>query len=343
MKRTITDAGVARLAVHEGRAELLEEIMNLAPVETPATAEADAAVRRRRRVVPVLVAAAAVATVIAGAGWLAQQREAAPTAPAPAAAAQPSRGELAVLDAPGWTVTYVTDHPKRGGELDYEEDGEGRSVEIMWRRAKLYDAYVTDRNDIGTPSEVDLLGKKSLMWSYSKRDHTVIRPVAGSYSLEVRGSGMSVDAFREVLGELRLIERDQLQQHLPDEAILDDERAAAIGEVLTGVPLPDGLSRADILSNGLTRYEVVADVTGAVTCAWIDQYVAARAAGDTTAASAAQQALGTARDWPALREIAADGGWADTIWQYADIVVAGVPTARDEEILGGREGGIGCS
>ncbi|WP_408897991.1 hypothetical protein ACJ5H2_02525 [Nocardioides sp. R1-1] len=341
MKRTITDAGVARLAVHEGRAELLEEIMTLAPVESPEPTRTDGT--GRRRLVPALavaVAAAAVAAVIAGSGWLGQQRDAAPSTPAPAA--EPPSGELAVLDAPGWAVTYVTDDPKRGGELSYEYARDDRTLEIMWRRAKLHDSYVADRNDIGTPVEVDLLGRTSLMWAYDPSDHTVIRPAGEEFSLEVRGSGMDEAAFREVLGQLQLIGRDELQQHLPDEAILDDERAAAIDEALTGIPLPPSLSRAHVLSTGLTRYEVVADVTGAVTCAWIDEYVAARAAGDAAAAGAAQEALGTARDWPALRVIADEGGWSDAIWQYADIVVAGVPTARDEEILGGREGGLGC-
>ncbi|MBM0127266.1 hypothetical protein [Pimelobacter simplex] len=339
MNRTITDAGVARLAVSEGRAELLEEIMTLAPVETAEPTP----VRRYRRVLPVLAAAAAVLAVVTGAAWLGLQREEPAAAPAPAVE-QPAAGsgELAVLTAPGWTVTYVTDDPKHGGELSYEYDKDDRSLEIMWRRAKLHDSYVADRNDIGTPTEIELLGKKALLWAYDERDHTVIRAVEGAWTLEVRGSGMGERSFLEALAGLELIEHGQLQQHLPDEAILDDERAAAIDEALTGIPLPSRLSRADILSTGLTRYELVADVTAAVTCEWIDQYETARAAGDTAAATEAQQALGTARDWPALKDIADEGGWSDVIWQYADIVVAGVPTARDQELLAGRDGGIGC-
>jgi hypothetical protein len=337
MNRPITDAGVAGLAIHEGRAELLEEIMTLAPVETTEPTP----VRRHRRVLPVLAAAAAVLAVVGGAAWLGLQRDQ-QVAPVPVTEAPTGSGELAVLSAPGWAVTYVTDDAKHGGELDYEFAKDDRTLEIMWRPAKLYDGYVADRNDIGTPVDVDLLGKRSLMWAYGKRDHTVIRPVEGRFSLEVRGSGMDETAFRAVLAQLELVGHDQLQQHLPDEAILDDERAAAIDEALTGIPLPSTLPRADILSTGLTHYEVVADVTAAVTCAWIDQYEAARAASDTASVAEVQQALATAHDWPALKDIADEGGWSDAIWQYADIVVAGVPTARDQELLGGRFGGIGC-
>lgn len=337
MNRPITDAGVAGLPIHEGRAELLEEIMTLAPVETTEPAP----VRRHRRVLPVLAAAAAVLAVVGGVAWLGLQRDQ-QAAPVPVADRPAGAGELAVLSAPGWSVTYVTDDPKHGGELDYEFARDDRTLEIMWRPASLYDSYVADRNDLGTPAEVDVLGKTSLLWAYGKRDHTVIRPVEGRFSLEVRGSGMDETAFRAVLAELELVGHDQLQQHLPDEAILDDERAAAIDEALTGIPLPSSLPRADILSTGLTRYEVVADVTGAVTCAWIDQYEAALAAADTSSAAAAQQALGSAHNWPALKQIADEGGWSDAIWQYADLVVAGAPTARDREILDGRFDGIGC-
>ncbi|WGY01379.1 hypothetical protein QI633_22935 [Nocardioides sp. QY071] len=339
MNRPITDAGVAGLPIREGRAELLEEIMSLAPVETTEPAP----VRRHRRVLPVLAAAAAVLAVVGGVAWLGLQRDPQATGPVPLAdgpGAGP--GELAVLTAPGWSVTYVTDDPKSGGELDYEHATDDSTLEIMWRPAKLYDAYVVDRNDIGTPVDVDLLGKRSLMWAYGKRDHTVIRPVEGRFSLEVRGSGMDETAFRAVLAQLELVGHDQLQQHLPDEAILDDERAAAIDEALTGIPLPSTLSRADILSTGLTHYEVVADVTAAVTCAWIDWFESARSGHRAAAVEQAQQALATAHDWPALEDIADEGGWSDAIWQYADIVVAGAPTARDQELLDGRFDGIGC-
>jgi hypothetical protein len=339
MNHPITDAGVAGLDIHEGRAELLEEIMTLAPVEHPGTEPA--AVRRHRRVLPVLAAAAAVLAVVAGAAWLGLQRDE-QVAPVPATEGPAGSGELAVLSAPGWSVTYVTDDGRHGGELDYEHATDDRTLEIMWRPAKLYDGYVVDRNDIGTPVDVDLLGKRSLMWAYSKRDHTVIRPVEGRFSLEVRGSGMDEATFRTVLGQLRSIAHDQLQQHLPDDAILDDERAAAIDEALTGIPLPPTLPRADILSTGLTHYEVVADVTSAVTCAWIDWFESARMGHQTASVEQAQQALATAHDWPALKDIADEGGWSDAIWQYADIVVAGAPTARDQELLDGRFDGIGC-
>jgi len=261
----------------------------------------------------------------------------------PAGASVPAYGfgDRAVLTREGWSVDYVQDHPEHGGELSYRK-GQQR-LEISWRPAALYDDFVADRNDIGTPVEVDVLGKTSLMWAYSRRDHTVIRPVEGDHTLEVRGSGMGERAFRALLAELRLVDSDGFRRALPDEVILDDERPAAIAEILADVPPPDGFEASAVRSHELTRYQLVADVTGAVTCAWIERFRSARAAGDAAAVRQARDALGTARDWAALREIADDGGWSDAVWQYADIVAAGASTPRDEEMLGNAlDGGLGC-
>lgn len=338
MNRTITDAGVARLAIHEGRAELLEEIMTLAPVESPEAAPPS----RRRRFVPVLVAAAAVAAVGAGAAWLGQQQERTQVTPVPAAQSPGvGSGDRAVLTEPGWTLRNVQDDPEYGGELSYQKGDQ--QLDVHWRPADQYDAYVTDRNDIGAPVEVDLLGKASLMWAYSKQDHTVIRPVEKDFSLEVRGSGMDEAAFRDLLGKLTLVGKEEFHRTLPDAAVLDAERPDAVAGILADIPVPEGFDPSTIASSELSRYHLIADVTGTVTCAWIEQFRSGRAAGDAAAVTQAQEALGTARDWTALREIVDEGDWSEAVWDYADVVVAGAPTSRDDELLANAlEGGLGC-
>jgi hypothetical protein len=353
MNRTITDAGVAGLAVHEGRAELLEEIMTLAPIDTTEPAPPG----RHRRVLSALAAVAAVAVVAvvaAGVGWLGLQRdEPRGTGPAgepsgavsdpPTTPAAPGvgSGDRAVLTEAGWTLGNVEEDPEYGGELSYEK-GDQR-LDVHWYPADQYDSYVADRDDIGPSVEVDLLGKTSLMWAYSRRDHTVIRPVEKDFWLEVRGSGMDEAAFRDLLGRLTLVGKQELQRSLPGEAVLDAERPDAIAGILADIPVPDGFDAATIESSELSRYHLIADVTGAVTCAWIEQFRAGRAAGDAAATAQAQQALGTAREWAALKEIVDEGDWSEAVWDYADVVVAGAPTSRDDELLGGAlEGGLGC-
>lgn len=338
MNRPITDAGVAGLAVREGRAELLEEIMTLAPVETAEPTP----VRRHRRVLPVLAAAAAVLAVVAGAAWLGLQQNGTQVTPVPAAQSPGvGSGDRAVLTEPGWTLRNVQDDPEYGGELSYQKGDQ--QLDVHWRPADQYDSYVADRNDIGRPVEVDLLGRVSLMWAYSKEDHTVIRPVEKDFSLEVRGSGMGEAAFRDLLGKLTLVGKKEFQQSLPDAAVLDGERPDAVAGILADIPVPEGFDASAIASSELSRYHLIADVTGAVTCAWIEQFRSGRAAGDTVAVTQARDALGTARDWAALKEIVDEGDWSEAVWDYADVVAAGAPTSRDDELLANAlEGGLGC-
>ena len=204
---SITDAGVAGLPIHEGRAELLEEIMATAPVASTAPT----APSRRRRVLPILAAAAAVAAVVAGTAWLGQQgeprRDASPTVVSPGFGS----GDRAVLSAEGWKISGI-DHAARDGGVAYA-NGRQR-FDITWHPADQYDAYVADRNDIGTPSDIDLLGKASLLWAYDKQDHTVIRPVQQGVSLEVRGTGMPRAAFLDLLAQVRLVDAAGLADHV---------------------------------------------------------------------------------------------------------------------------------
>ncbi len=338
MNRPITDAGVAGLPVHEGRAELLEEIMSMTEQESPDVP--DLAERRSRRApwLSAIAAAAAVAAVVGGVMWLGGMREDR-VEPAPADGGYGS-GDRAVLDQAGWEVDNLEDDPGQGGEVAYVKGDQQLSVH--WRLAASYDDYVADRNDNGSPEQVDLLGKASLMWAYSATDHTVIRPVEGDYTLEVRGSGMDEAAFRALLDDLVLVDENGLEESLPDAAILDAERPAAVKALLDELPLPEGFDRAGLVSHELSRYHLIADVTGAVTCAWVERYDAGRKAGDAAAVSEAQDALRTARQWPMLQEIVDEGDWSEAVWQYADIVVAGAPTREDREILGGIEDGLGC-
>lgn len=339
MTRRITDSGVAGLPVREGRAELLEEIMSMTEQENPHVPDVDERRGRRHPWLSAAAAAAAVAAVVVGVVWLGDQQRDDRVEPAPADGGFGS-GDRAVLDQAGWELDNVQDGPDYGGEVDYVKGDQQLSVH--WRRAADYDAYVADRQEIGDPEQVDLLGRPSLMWAYSATDHTVIRPVEGDHMLEVRGSGMDEAAFRALLDDLVLVDEEGLEERLPDEAVLDAERPAAVTELLDELPLPEGFDRAGLASHELSRYHLIADVTGAVTCAWVEQFDAGRKAHDTAAVRAAQDALRTARDWPMLQEIVDQGDWSEAVWDYADIVVAGAPTAEDRKILGGVEEGLGC-
>jgi hypothetical protein len=341
----ITDEGVTRLPLRKGRAELLEEIMAI-PTQNergPARSADELGARRRTRWLPVAGAAAAVAAIAAAVAvptLLADDDKTVTEAPV----AAPGNGEIAVLDDAGWTLTYASIDDEYGGELSYEAVDQGIdttpgndwgvTLDIHWRPADQYDSYVADRAEIGAGEDVDVLGAPALLWSYSGDDHTTIREVVGDFSLEVRGTGMSRQDYLGLLDRLTAIAPADLDAHLPEDFVTAGERAEVVAAMLEGIPLPRGFD-PEIASEEVERYQLGADVTSAVACAWIGEFAEAKRAGDDAGMREAQDAMGTARDWPILVELAPEGGWSDVIWQYADAVSSG-------KVPAGYKMGIGC-
>lgn len=360
--RRITDDGVAGLPIHEGRAELLEEIMAV-PTDnqnrTSATDELGA--RRRTRWLPVVGAAAAVAAIAAAVAvpsLLGGEDQKEPTTTDPGiVAAAPGNGELAVLAADGWALDSADSVDESGGELQYlhedsefvteqmlDDDGDvvgessGQSItfSISWYAADSYETYARDREEVGTPEEVDVLGRPATMRSYSRDDHSAMLEPKGDYFLEVRGQGIDEAEFVKLLGKLVAVTPKDLDAHLPDEFVTDSERGGVVEEMLADIPVPQGLDTSDLAASAqIDRYQLGANVTSAVACAWIGQFADAKAAGDDAAMQEAVDAMATSRDWAILQEMQPQGGWSDVVWEYADALAAGkVPV--------GYRGGIGC-
>lgn len=338
MRKFVTDAAVAALDLREGRAELLEEIMSTPVADrTPSADTADpTAGHHRRRWLPAVAAAAAVAVIV---GALAALRlfDDGPQVVTEPPFAAPARGTLAVLDQPGWELRSATVQPSYGS-LSYEKGK--AAVEIRWKAADLHDEYVADRTRIDAPAvdpgePLTLLGAPALLWAYAPDDHTVIRRADGDVFLEVRGSGLAEAAYRTLLTRLVAIAPGELDDHLPARFVTGPERADAVQQALAGIPLPDGLDAGDIESSESDPYHLGADVTGTVVCAWIDQYVAARADGDAGAAQEAQDALATSPKWPVLRRMNPEGDYPEVVWEFsADIGKGTVPEQYQQ--------GLGC-
>lgn len=315
----ITDRGVAGLPLHDARAELLEEIMALPTTEAPSDEVADARARRRRRWLPVAVAAAAAVAIggaVAVPAWLHDGKD---HVDAPIGA--PGQGEIAVLQAPGWKLVGADSIDANGGEISYASGDQ--VLDIDWRPADLYQSYVDDRSDTGPGRQVTVLGEPALLWAYSRDDHTVIRDAVGDFTLEVRGSGMPEGDYLDLLGHLKAIDPADLDAYLPDSFVTDAERAGVIADMLDPLPLPDTFDPTTIRSTDVSRYQLGAAVTGAVACAWLDQFATAKQDGDAAAMQEAVDAMATSRDWPVLKEMRSEGGWSQVIWQMADQVAAG--------------------
>jgi hypothetical protein len=328
----LTDEAVSRLPIQEGRADLLEEIMAI-PTETPVPKDdlRERRDRRHRRWLPAAGAAAAVAVITAAVALPKVLDDGSTTANLPIAA--PGSGEIAVLQAPGWKLVNADSVGADGGEISYQSGDQ--NLDIDWRPAASYAGYVADRKELGKGEQVTVLGKPSLLWAYSRDDHTVIRPVVGDYTLEFRGSGMGQAAYLDLLGHLLAIDPADLDSYLPDSFVTDGERSDVVDEMLSDIPVPEGFDPSAIESTEISRYQLGAQVTGAVACAWLDRFAAAKKDGDAPGMQQAVDAMGTSRDWAVLKEMDRSGDYPEVIWAYADTIAAG-------KVPEGYEGGLGC-
>ena len=88
-------------------------------------------------------------------------------------------------------------------------------LQADWYPAGAHDGYVEDRRHIAeTPVDgepIEILGRGALLWAYGATDHTAIREVENGHWFEVRGRGMDEAAYRDLLGRLRLVDREQFE------------------------------------------------------------------------------------------------------------------------------------
>lgn len=349
MNRKITDVGVAGLAVSEGRAELLEEIMATTPLETVPTTDASLPPRRPRWL-PVAGAAAAVAVVAAGALWLGSQQGDEPAKDRGLeVGTTPGAPELAVLESPDWRLDDAS-VDEYGGELEYHNeclvrvstDGDsacpaGRELTIKWTPTPPFDLYAEDTMDIDGPQvgqRLEVLDRRALLFRYSADDHLAVVEVLDENLLEIRGEGMDEAGFRDLLATLVPAPADDLDSVLPEHFISDEERPAVIEEMLAPLPLPAGFEPV-VDSHELQRYDLGGDVVTAVVCVWVDRFVQGMRDDDAALVAEAQDALATAPDWPILQEMAAEGDYPSVVWEIAGDVVAG-------RFPAGYRQGLGC-
>ena len=329
----LTDDVVSGLPLSVARQELLEEIMSTPVIDT---VESPPRPPRRTRGWAIAVAAAAAVALVVAVPLLASRDDDARTRRSSSSQDRAPRGSARSSLHPAGRSTTSPSPPRRARSR-YVADG--RQLDVHWRPADQYDSYVTDREDIGDSVEVDLFGDPSPMWAYSGDDHTTIGPVHGDHFFEVRGAGMDEAAYRTLLGQLEKVDPAGFEASLPPNIVTPTEQDATIAEMLSDITVPDGFDPKSIKVDGYNeRYQVGAPVTGKVTCAWIQAYADAQAAGDQAGVAEAAAAMDGSRDWDVLQEMADQGDWSEAVWETADLMVAGKPARQVTRSFGCGQG-----
>ena len=226
---------------------------------------------------------------------------------------------LLLLDRPGWSVTRADETDEVEGEMTFAQ-GTSHSADLHWHRGSLED-WQRDRAKEG--SQVvhrTVLGQRAQVSQYAgSTDFTAIWP-DGSRVLEFRAVTADLAAFEQLLGSLKRVDVDTWLSAMPASVVKSGNRAVVVTQMLSDIPVPPGFDPAslEIKPTVSDRYQLGAQVTGAVACGWIARWDAARKRGDTAAAQAAVDAMQTSHRWKVLGQMERDGAWPEVLRSFAD-------------------------
>ncbi len=256
------------------------------------------------------------------------------------------RSPMLLIDSSEWPVTRADERGDGRGEMTFGDPRSG--ADLRWNYEDL-PSLIEDRlwgnEDMGMAT---VLGSNARVTRYDGTTEFAAMWEHDGQTLEFRAAQPSFEEFAELLDSLSAVDVESWLDAMPPSVIDAVEKPSAIEDILEGVSLPDGFDAASIEpSSGVSdRYQLIAKVTGAVACDWLDDWISATERGDSEAAAEAAAGLATSRQWPALLEIESQGGWSDAVWEYADAVNGGpgVPTglgpqAPSREIAAA---GLGC-
>lgn len=166
----------------------------------------------------------------------------------------------------------------------------------------------------------------------------------GGHGLELRSDVIPARAlFEEVTESMYRAGVDAWLEAMPPSVVRPRERDDAIDRILADVPIPSNVdvsalkSDVRVSSESTLRYEV----TQAVVCGWVSQWVDGRRTGDEAAMAEAAEALAGSRGWRAFRERSQGTTY---VFEVADAMAAGAPVNGDRSLpVGtGYQRHLGC-
>ena len=250
-----------------------------------------------------------------------------------------------LVDEPGWQVTRADQFSVDYGEMTLA-DGD-RELEIKWLPASQYEDSVEKRvvemDDLATAPAADA---EARLFRYPGTNEFVAVWRRSDYTVEARGVAPDADAFRAMLASLHEVDVDTWLSAMPASVVKPASQAEVVDEILAGIPLPPGFDATAIETTDAVRdrYQLGAQVAGAVACAWIDRWVAARRAGDETRAREAVDAMATSTTWPVLQEMNDEGDYPEVVWELAAAMATDgtIPAGRPMTVEEAYEATLGC-
>lgn len=297
--------------------DLLEQL-----VATPRgrVRSAAAAVTTRPRWQVALAAAAAVAVVAVGTPVALDAINAArPVTYGTAATQVADANQRLLVDLPGWRVGDVSMFTADEGEMTFTDGTD--EVQVNWRPAAEYDDHLAGRLRGNTSEPRSVLGEAGTMVRYAdSTDFTTILPPNDVNFLEIRGDLGGREAYTRVLDALTPVGTSEWLEAMPASVVLPSNVDEVAAEMMADMPIPPGFDAAEELGDGISgdRYDIGAEVSGAVMCGWLVRWDEGNRAGDTAMVDSAVAAMQTSKDWAILHEMNPEGDYPEVAWEVAD-------------------------
>lgn len=308
------------------------EISVLLPDDAVVTARRDAlmaAVRAGRSPAPhrrlasrryrLVAVATTIAVVLAAFGFFAFEKDDAPTvqpAFADAAVRVAEANPRLLVTTPGWSVKHAYGFEVDSGSMIF---GDGtHHLSFDWYPARYYRSYLRDRRKVSAFADSTILGHRATTVRYHRSvvsepglDYETLFSPWGAVAVGIRGIFSSKREYQAILDSLRRVDVNTWLNAMPPEVVQPDALDATIKQMLRGVPLSPNFDSSALPNPSLItdRYRLGTAVTGAVTCGWLEDWVAAARNDDLSAAREAVDGLGSARRWPVLLSMVREKGW----------------------------------
>jgi hypothetical protein len=253
-----------------------------------------------------------------------------------------------LIGQPGWGITRADEFSVGNGEMTFARGQ--RRLDLQWRPGRDYTFSIekrsVDQDAVGT---ITVAGDTARVFRYrGTTDFTAIwlrdgkmvearELAAGAAALPaapgVRRPAPAIDRaraiatlseFKATVASLREVDVASWLAAMPDSVVEPASRSEIVGEMLAGLPLPDGFDTAPFTSGNAIRdrYQLGAQVAGAVACAWMESWAAARRAGDENGVRRAMTAMASSHGWPILLEMDEEGDYPKVLWEIADSMAA---------------------
>ncbi len=321
------DAQVDAFDLGTSEYDLMENVMSTSQLEPALTHVSDTVValrrpRRMRRAVVAVIAIAAASVLVLGGTSLLRNNESSAYAAEAVRVAEANERLLVTL--PGWKVIRADEFTVTRGEMTFS-DGV-HEVGLFWYDTKDYQYYLGDRADQTKQVPTSVRGRKAVTFIHegSTDLSTIVEPLGANF-LEIRADLGSEQAYRDVMAALSPVSVDTWLAALPSSVVKPGDRSAVVQGMLQGVPLPAGFDPVSLKTSAAVsdRYQLGAQVAGAVACAWFDQWFSAGDRGDATSQKDALDALNTSPTWPILNEMAPQGSWGEVLTHLTNAIVTG--------------------